>query len=247
MTDLHCHSLCSVDDGARNVEQMQKMLDIAYDDGIRVICFTPHFKMHHFSSDDEIRLYNEKIKESFSLACEYAKEKYPDMLLWLGNEIMHHHDMYDSIAEGKCSRLGNSSYVLIEFVPSTPFFEIRSALSNLMRKGMRPVLAHAERYEELAKSLERVAELKELGVLIQVNASSITKLKHGKSARFIKRLFKASYVDLIATDAHDASEFKPVMSEAVALIEKKYGASVAKRVSRDVPNSILENKKFTKE
>lgn len=244
MTDLHSHSLCSVDDGAKSIEQMKKMLDIAYEDGITTICFTPHFKIHHFADDNDIAEYNQRIKESFAIAVEYATAMYPGMKLFLGNEIMYHHDIYQSISQGKCLKLGNSSYALVEFMPDTPFFEIKKALSNLSRKGVRTILAHTERYVDIAKDIERVKELKELGVLIQVNASSITRLKFGKSARFVKKLFKSSLVDLISTDAHDSDCFKPVMSEAIKIIEKRYGDVVAKQISQTTPNLILENKNF---
>jgi protein-tyrosine phosphatase len=95
----------------------------------------------------------------------------------------------------------------------------------------------------LVKDFSKVRELSEIGVLIQVNASSILKFRFGKSARFIKKLFKHSLVDLIATDAHDAENYSPVMSSAVALISKKYGEQVAKKVSCTIPKMILSNQK----
>ena len=42
--DMHCHILPGVDDGAKDVEEMKKMLKIAYKEGIRCIIATPH---HH--------------------------------------------------------------------------------------------------------------------------------------------------------------------------------------------------------
>ena len=42
--DTHCHILSGVDDGAQTVEEMQQMLRMAYEDGIRYIIATPH---HH--------------------------------------------------------------------------------------------------------------------------------------------------------------------------------------------------------
>ena len=243
MIDLHCHALFGVDDGAKDLQVTQQMLDIAYNDGIRAICFTPHFKQHHFETDEEIFSYQEKIQNCFEAVCSYAAETHPDLKLYLGNEIMNHHDISDSISSGKCLRLANTSYALVEFDPSTPFFEISTSLSNLLRKGIRPILAHIERYEDLAKRFDGVKELSELGVLIQINASSITKIKFGKSARFIKKLFQCSLVDLIATDAHDAEYYKPVMSDAVRIIEKKYGERIAKKVSYTIPSMILSNQK----
>jgi protein-tyrosine phosphatase len=243
MTDLHCHALCFVDDGAKDIEEMKQMIDIAYNDGIKKMCFTPHFKAHHFKNDAQISSYNEKIKESFSMALEYARDKYSDMELYLGNEIMHHHDIYDSLSSGKCAFLAGSSYALVEFLPSASYFEIQGALSSLLRKGVKPILAHAERYSSLVSDVSRVDELKEMGVLIQINAGSIAKMKLGKCAKFIKTLFKRSLVDIVASDAHDTVSFAPIMSRAYGIICKKYGESVARSTCELVPNLILENKK----
>ena len=243
MIDLHCHALFDIDDGAMDFDAMAKMLSIAYDDGIRDICFTPHFKQYVFENDDDILSYSQKIATNFKLALEYASEHYPDMNLHLGNEIMFHHDIVSSISSKQCLPIAGTSYVLIEFKPSTPFFEMRSALSNLLRKGFFPVLAHVERYCDLVSDFSKVRELSELGVLIQVNASSILKFKFGKSARFIKKLFKNSLVDLIATDAHDAEHYAPLMSGAVAIISRKYGEQIAKKVSCTMPKMILSNQK----
>lgn len=243
MIDLHCHALCSIDDGARDIEEMKQMLDIAYNDGIRKICFTPHFKAHHFKNDAQISSYNEKARESFSLALEYARDKYSDLKLYLGNEVMHHHDIYESLSSGKCSFIGSSSYALVEFLPNAPFFEIQGSLSGLLRKGVTPILAHIERYSSLVNDIGKVSEIKEMGALIQVNASSITKIKFGKCAKFIKTLFKRVLVDIVATDAHDTDSFAPIMSGAYNLICKKFGEGVARSTCELVPNLILENKK----
>lgn len=44
--DMHSHILPGVDDGAKDVEEMKKMLQIAYDEGIRCIIATPHHHPH---------------------------------------------------------------------------------------------------------------------------------------------------------------------------------------------------------
>jgi len=41
-TDIHCHMLSGVDDGAQNADEMFAMLDMAYQAGTRRICLTPH-------------------------------------------------------------------------------------------------------------------------------------------------------------------------------------------------------------
>ena len=40
--DIHIHALAGVDDGPSDEEEMFAMIDKAYDQGVRAICFTPH-------------------------------------------------------------------------------------------------------------------------------------------------------------------------------------------------------------
>ena len=42
--DMHCHILPGVDDGAKDLAETKKMLEIAYAEGIRCIIATPPWK-----------------------------------------------------------------------------------------------------------------------------------------------------------------------------------------------------------
>ncbi len=58
--------------------------------------------------------------------------------------------------QGKDSTLG-SEYALIEFSMITPYKEIHTALSNALRLGVTPVVAHIERYHCLENDERRCA------------------------------------------------------------------------------------------
>jgi methylated-DNA-[protein]-cysteine S-methyltransferase len=45
--DLHCHILHGIDDGARDVDDALAMARQAHDDGIEVVCATPHIRVDH--------------------------------------------------------------------------------------------------------------------------------------------------------------------------------------------------------
>lgn len=244
MADIHCHALGGVDDGAKNTDEMKTMMDMAYADGIRHICYTPHFKTYHFKNEDSIKAYNAKIAKSFAVAQEYASEKYQDLSLYLGNEIMYHSELIDSSDANLCKRINNGAYLLVEFQPETPFYDIRNAVSKILRRGFTPVIAHVERYTELVKRPELTSELKDFGALFQINASSLEGFGFGKTAKFIKYLFKKVYVDVVASDAHDSVKYTPILSRAAAKITKQYGEAMAKRVLHTVPLSIIQNKKL---
>lgn len=237
--DLHCHMLGGVDDGARDDKEMKEMLDIAYGDGIRMICFTPHFKQYEFSNVDEIVSYNERISESFEEAKRYADEKYPDMRLFLGNEIMYHHDILDSITSSFCKSMAGSPFILVEFHPRVSFFDMRLAVLNLLRNGMQPIIAHVERYGEIIKKPQRLKELKDLGALIQVNARGIKKFAFGKVAIFLKNALKRSLVDFVATDSHSPHSSPPRISGAYEIIKRSCGVNYAEKVCYENAERIL--------
>ena len=44
LTDVHAHILPGVDDGAESLEEARQMLQMAYDQGIRRIIATPHYR-----------------------------------------------------------------------------------------------------------------------------------------------------------------------------------------------------------
>ncbi|MBQ8392251.1 MAG: hypothetical protein IJX51_00620 [Clostridia bacterium] len=244
IADIHCHMLGGVDDGAKNTDEMKTMLDIAYNDGIRHICFTPHFKIYHFKDSDSIKAYNKLADDQFEVAKEYVSEKYPDLHLYIGNEIMYHAGVIDSSDTNLCRRINNGSYLLVEFQPEITIFEMRNAVSKILRKGFIPVIAHVERYTELVKKPNFAWELKEYGALLQVNASTVTKAKFGKTKAFLNFLFKKSYVDVIASDAHSSDVYKPIISKAAEKILKKYGEATARRVCYTNPIAIINNVKL---
>ena len=228
--DLHNHSIFGVDDGAYNLDMSKKMLDIAYNDGIKTICFTPHFKAHHFSDDSTIVAYNDRISKNYLTLVDYAKTKYPDMTLFLGNEVMFHSDLCDSLSTNKCKFLGRSKYVLIEFKPETSEFEIKNTISRVLRKGYNPIIAHIERYVAFQKNKQLLVDLKNMGAFLQINSLSVTKFKFGRVARLIKYALKKSLVDIICTDAHNDSDLSPILSKAYKIISSKYGVDYASNI-----------------
>ena len=242
--DLHCHALFRIDDGAKDENTMKSMLDLAYSDGTRYLCFTPHFKIFEFDSEDEVYVQMQRLNHRFKIACEYTHEKYPDMCLFLGNEIMYHLDADVSLATNKCHYLGDSSYALIEFEPDSSAYEIESSVLRLLRRGVRPLIAHIERYSAIVKDFSFAKSLKDNGALFQVNARSVTKFKFGKIANFLKLSFKKRMVDVVASDAHNATSFSPQLSKAYSTVLKKYGQDYADSIFHEKPLAILKNEQI---
>ena len=62
--DMHCHIVPGVDDGACDMKMSVRMLQKEYEDGVRCIIATPHFRYDMFEPSQQLILHNFlKLKE----------------------------------------------------------------------------------------------------------------------------------------------------------------------------------------
>ena len=68
MTDLHCHILPGIDDGAKDVSISMELLRREYNDGVRNISFTSHFN----SERTTVEVFLEKRAHAYETGSERA-------------------------------------------------------------------------------------------------------------------------------------------------------------------------------
>lgn len=234
LSNIHCHMLYGVDDGAKDARVMHQMLDQAYNGGVRVICMTPHHNPEYFHCPLEV------IFRRYKEALEYTKEKYPDMRLYLGQEIYFHHDSVEELLSGRCLTLNNTRNVLVEFGPYDDKAVIVGGVEKLLCSGFIPVIAHVERYASLRKSRKDIAELRDRGAYVQVNSASVTGERGFMTKRFVMSLIKSGEVDVVADDCHDLKEKCPRQNAAYKVVRDKFGKEVAGELFLENPLSLLK-------
>lgn len=223
--DLHSHMLCGVDDGAKTSEEMFSMLEMAYEDGIRAICLTPHYSPYLFGDTSK------QSAEAFRILESYVSEKHPDMRLFLGHELGYHNRAIDALNEGKCRSLAGSRYVLVDFPESVEFFEIRGAMDALQRAGYFPILAHAERYSCLVRQLGWLEYFVGEGGVVQLNAASVDGSWGKGPAKQWKRLLRRGLVHVISSDGHNLTDRPPLMSVCLPYLQKHCDARTVQRLT----------------
>lgn len=235
IVDIHSHILSRVDDGARSLEQSKAMLDIAWKQGISTIIATPHHMPGTKNASPET------IANRVAELQAYADEKHYDMEILTGNEIYYYGEVSERLEEGKVCTLNESDCVLVEFSPMDDATYIRNSLSELQNMGYDPIIAHVERYMSLHKgSYERIQELKDMGVLIQMNAASVTGGFGRQAKALAEKLLKKKLVDFIGTDAHDDGSRAPKILECAQILQKKCDAEyVEKLLYRNAEKYLL--------
>lgn len=231
LADIHCHALWGVDDGARSSDETHAMIKALYDEGVRTICFTPHYNPRLFRPEPEAE------ERHFSDTVLWAKEVYPDLKLYLGAEYFAYRGGVEKFVSGECRTLGGTNRILTEFYPTEDPSVIRSSVAELLSAGYRPLIAHVERYEKLSE--KDIAELRDMGASVQVNATSVTGENGVRTKLKVMKLIKHGLVDVVADDCHRIDRHKPGLAAAYAAVCRKFGESTAQKLFYKNPISIL--------
>ncbi len=238
MVDIHHHLLWGLDDGAKDFETSVAMAKASAADGVTHIVCTPHSN-GSFAYQPELNA--EKVRE---LQARLDAEGV-GIRLGLGCDF---HLSYDNIVEAKANpgrfSVNGLGYLMVEIpdygVPqglTETFYELRLA-------GLTPVLTHPERNPTLQADLGRLAEWMRGGMLVQVTGDSVTG-KMGKTAeRIAHQLLGKRWVHFLSTDAHNVGSRPPRLSEARAVVAKKYGAEYAESLVMGNPMAVFEGRTF---
>lgn len=235
--DIHSHILPGVDDGAKNMDETIRMLDIAMSEGIEGIVVTPHFET---GKDAQWRL---KFKKAYQQVTQYILENWLPIKLYGGNEIYYSDSVTEELQSKHVCTINKSKYILVEFPMYADFLYVERALRNLQYAGYWPIIAHVERYESL-RDIEYIRKLKNMDVCIQINADSIVDKERRKTRSFCKKLISNRLVDVIATDMHDSKHRKPELRSSFEWIDKKMGESYRKLISEENPEKIVKGMKI---
>lgn len=224
--DMHSHILPAVDDGAKSVEESLTLISRLKRSGVTDICLTPHFYTHKESLADFVKRRNE--------AFDLLKSKVGDEInLHLGAEVYITKYLFSNEESFRNVCYDGTEYMLTEFPYTSTFSgETMSYISKLMNNhGIKPILAHVERYPYLLKHLDVLEELIYMGVMIQSNACSFAEFP--LKLRLTKML-KNGYIQLIGSDAHSLTRNSPdAFSTLVALEGKKIPKEVFENINRN--------------
>lgn len=221
MTDLHCHILPGMDDGAKDVSESLLLLRREYEDGVRNIALTSHFNSKRISVEN----FLEQRNQAFDMLQDALQDEDMRFHFKLGAEVFFTPELCDMEANTLC--MGDTSFILIEF-PTThrPHF-IRETFRSLNEQGIYPIIAHVERYPFIMDYPQFLYELVAAGAYAQINAGAV--LKKGLTKQLLN-LIKWDLVQVISSDTHSLDKRPPQMGAAMKLIESKLGKDVAKQL-----------------
>jgi protein-tyrosine phosphatase len=198
--DFHNHLIPGVDDGAASTEEALTGVSRMVAQGIKHVITTPHFRASSVNRRDLFAEHMGRIDESWSSFQLQVRESFPEVKLERGVELALDEPL-ESVEEPKI-RLAGSQFILVEF----PYFTIPPnsvrAVASLVALGVRPIIAHPERYENCPTETPLLEEWKDEGALLQLNAGSLIGAYGRRPQRLGWRLLQLGLGDYLCTDYH---------------------------------------------
>ena len=225
MIDIHCHILPGIDDGAKTIEDSLEMLKKAKLSGVTDIVLTPHYMWGTVYNADNVKKW-----KLYQELCELADKENLGINLYLGNEIYIDErlpkmlkaytgepiDEDEKKAIYELATLNSTKYVLVEFPVQVEDKSAKRILSELVKMGLKPIIAHPERYLYIQQDISKMDEYVQIGCLLQGDYLALTG-KYGRMAeKTLRLMLKKDMVFCLASDLH-----KPVDDYKLKFAKKK--------------------------
>ena len=232
-TDIHCHILPGIDDGAKELAQSLAMARIAVGDGITNLFATPHHFNGVYSNPRQVVL-----EQVGQLRLTLEREGIQlNLLPGAENHLVP--ELPNALAEGSAMTMGNfGKAVLIELPVHTVPVSTEEILEQVRAQNLIPIIAHPERNTYLRQHPERLREWVDMGCLGQVTGQSCTGLFGPQVRDAAYHMVTHGLIHFVASDAHRDRRRIPEISPAREEIERWTNPETATLLAETFPAAL---------
>lgn len=209
--DVHSHFIPGIDDGAQTIEESLDLLRQMQEFGYKKIITTPHVMEDYYKNTPEIILDGlEKVKKAI-------EENGLNIEIEASAEYNLDSGFEEIIKENKLLTFGgDKKYVLFELSFYNEPKRLKEVIWELSTSGYQPILAHVERYPYWHKKWDKIEDIVNRDVKLQVNIGSFTGVYGLEVKNTAQRLVDEGLVDLIGSDCHNQRHIG-MIKEAICL------------------------------
>ena len=171
LCDLHCHYLPAIDDGVRTRDEGHALCRGLAQLGYTTVVATPHMRPGMFDNE------RQQLTAAYAAFVEELPQGMPET--GLGAENFCDDVFFERFARGEALLYPGGHAVLIEFPTERLPLRVDERFFHLQVRGVRPVLAHPERYSPLWKDDQPLRTLTERGTLALLDVMALVG-KYGK-------------------------------------------------------------------
>ncbi|MDP3306601.1 MAG: CpsB/CapC family capsule biosynthesis tyrosine phosphatase [Erysipelotrichaceae bacterium] len=238
--DTHCHALWDFDDGVKSMDESLALLRCAQITGIVTLFVTPHINGIYNPTQEEIKsktqeLIDLKNQNSIPIEVKYACE------FRVSDESMQ------EIIDKKYVCYQDTDYLLVEFVRRIIDLRlIEDALYELKILGVKPIIAHPERYfDSERQAIDYCKKWLSWGAFFQINRTSLLGFHGERIDKISWRLVSEGLAHIVASDAHQGEGRRECRLDDVhGAIERRFTTSIADDLCIHNPKALSLNEEL---
>ena len=230
--DLHCHWVAGIDDGARTPEQGIAMLRGLQHAGFSKVVATPHMRPGMFDNDKPA------LERAFRAMLELLPSDLPEV--GLASEHFFDDVVFGRLKSGAGVPYPGGKSVLIELATHQFPIALPARLLDLRRAGLRPVLAHPERYQPTWKDTESMQPIIDAGACLLLDVCALVGKYGAAPQRAAEKLLEEDAYEAACSDAHRAEDAE-VTARAIDRLRSLVGDDETDRLMRRGPEAILRD------
>lgn len=237
MTDLHCHLLPGLDDGAKTPAISFEMAGRAVATGTKQIVCTPHCT----TGDPGLSQRCMRIRRAVEILNYVFQEKQLPVTLYEGVELLCNDRLPETLENREFLTLAGSRYLLIEFHFDVALSRIEWAANTVRQAGYVPVLAHPERYTAVWRNPDCLSVWFYTGYVLQLDKDSVLGRFGAHCARTADWALRHGVAHVIASDAHDARMRTTNLERVRQYVSQNYSSEYANLLVSRNPARIVKN------
>jgi protein-tyrosine phosphatase len=149
--------------------------------------------------------------------------------------------VFGRLLEGKALPYATGRTVLVEFPVHNFPVRVAHCFFELMRRGIRPVIAHPERYEPVWRDIGVLDALLDGGAVLLLDVAALAG-KYGRAPKkAANELVEAGYYQAACSDAHKVGDVRDV-ADGIKLLFEQAGSEEATFLLADGAREILEGR-----
>ncbi len=234
LADTHVHLLAGLDDGPQSLGEALAMCRKLESDGTRFATALAHQNPDYpENTADHLR------DAAAVLVGELAKENIP-LTVFPTGEVMLTETILDDLDAGRLQTVGGHGKFLLVEMPHHAFYDLRPIARDLAPRGLRLIVAHAERYPELLFDDALTDSFIAAGCLIQFTAGALADPWSGKVESAMKNAILRGAVHMLGSDGHGIDRRRPRMADGYHALVRWAGTATADRIAGLWGTAVLQ-------
>ena len=195
-SDVHSHLIPGIDDGSPSMEVTIELLKKFISLGYKKVITTPHVMSDYYLNTPEI------INQGLENVRKSIEENQLEIKIEAAAEYNLEPSFEDLINDKNILTFGKDNFLLFELSFFSEPQNLNEVIWSMREAGYNPVLAHVERYAYWHNDYDKVEEMVNRGVKLQMNIGSLTGSYGPEIKLFAEKLVDDEVVEFVGSDCH---------------------------------------------